>query len=173
MTSFDDGWECPFPWKIPSFRHFTLEKKKPTEKPTKTQKDFGGNILIGGTWRCKLGRIQTSTGHPWVLISSLDLALSWNFLSTTSLEHGNSPAALSMLSCTKPVQNLCKTCTKPSSRDPVQHEGIHARAGWGTTPAFSRGNVFPSGGNGAGAAILRSSRWDSRAGSQIQALPGF
>lgn len=113
MTSFDDGWECPFPWKIPSFRHFTLEKKKPTEKPTKTQKDFGGNILIGGTWRCKLGRIQTSTGHRWVLISSLDLALSWNFLSTTSLEHGNSPAALSMLSCTKPVQNLYKTCAKP------------------------------------------------------------
>lgn len=107
------GGNALFPGKSPASGISHLKKKKPTEKPTKTQKDFGGNILIGGTWRCKLGRIQTSTGHPWFLISSLDLALSWNFLSTTSLEHGNSPAALSMLSCTKPVQNLYKTCAKP------------------------------------------------------------
>lgn len=49
----------------------------------------------------------------------------------------------------------------------------HTGAGWGTTPAFSRGNVLPPAGNGAGSAILRSSRWDSRAGSQILALPAF
>lgn len=55
----------------------------------------------------------------------------------------------------------------------MQHSGMQAGAGWGRTPVFSRGNVFPSVGNGAGTAILGSSRWGSRAGSQIQALPAF
>lgn len=106
-----------------------------------------------------------SSQAPWI----------WHLagISTSSLKHGNSPAALSVLSWTKPGQNLDKTRTKANSRSPVQHEGIHAGAGWGTTPVFSRGNVFPPAGNGADTVILRSSRWDSRAGSQIQALPAF
>lgn len=128
MTSIEDGWECPFSGKPPAPACHACKK-------TKSKRILEKVFLCVAHRDVSLEKSKPALSIPAVSQTSPIWSFSSTLLSNTSLEHLNSSAAL---------RTAVLELTITSSKKPIPHEGIHIRAGWRTTIAFSEENVFTS-----------------------------